>query len=171
MAVERESLTGFGEFVLRFLNVAIDVNEIKWDDVLKAYHKYRRDHIMNENEKRIDLFRPGLVYINWVVSKYYDVDPSIMRGGESRKRISTKPRQVAHYIAVAIFKFTYQSVADFYNKDHTTILHSVKTVRNEIDTNKNYRSEIVSIIKKLNYGNNNQGTSTKGSIGEIQKAS
>ena len=157
--IERESLKGFGEFTLRFLNVAIDVNEIKWNEVLFAYHNYRKDHTMKINEKKVDLFRPGLIYINWVVSKFYDVNPLEVREGNSRKRTLTKPRQVAHYISQSLFKYTYGSIGEFYNKDHSTIMHSVKTVENEISTNKAFKIEIAIIINKLNYGNN-KGTST-----------
>ncbi len=160
----------FGEFLLQYLNVSISVDNINWIEVSDAYDKYQRTNIIDAKEKTIDLFKPGLVYINWVVSKYYNVHPIHMRRAKSRKREFTKPRQVAHYIAVVFFNFTLQSVGDFYHRDHSTILHSKKTVQNEIDFNKAYKTEILNIINKLRNGSN-KGTSTEGSIGEIQKAS
>ena len=171
MLAKNLELRNFGEFLLRYLNVAVDVNEIRWVDVSTAYDKYQTSNILDVQEKSIDLFRPGLVYINWVISKYYNVDPVKVRRGKSRKRELTKPRQVAHYIAVVFFNFTLQSVGNFYHKDHATILYSKKTVQNEIDTNREYKTEILNILNKLKNGNSNQRTSTEGSIGEVQKAS
>jgi len=163
--------THYGEFLLRFLNVAINVNEINWREVEEAYEKYQQDKLLEAKEKPIDLFRPGLVYINWVISNYFNADPWLVREGKSRKRELTKPRQIGHYIAVTLYKFTLQQTGTFYNKDHATVLHSRRTVQNEIDTNKEYRIEVLNIIDKLKNGNSNERTSTERSIGEIQIAS
>jgi len=156
----KENFAKYGEFLLKHLNVAINMNEIDWSEILAAYEKYLEDEIIERKEQEaIDLFRPGLLYINWIISTHYKVDPVVVREGKCRKRELTKARQIGHYAAVVLFRYTLQTVGDFYGKDHATILHSRRTVQNEIDTNKEYKLEVLHVFNKLKDGNSNQGTS------------
>lgn len=151
----KNKLSNFGKFLLRYLNVVINIDEINWDEVSDAYEEYLKNQIIEIRRKDTNISRPGLLYINWVISKYYDVDPWLVREGKSRKRELTKPRQVGHYIAVSVFKYTLQATGEFYHKNHSTILHSKKTVENEMEIDKKYKEEILNIIDIFKNGNKN----------------
>lgn len=71
---------------------------------------------------------------------------------KSRKKIITTPRQIAMYLAR---KYTEDSLVDIgktFNRDHSTVLHSIKVVSNKLirDTSVNAQLEILSSkVKQL----------------------
>ncbi len=77
--------------------------------------------------------------------------------GETRKREVVKARQFCHYFAVIFFneptkhkksEFTLKKIGEYFGgKDHATVSHSVKTVKNEIFSNSEYKKEIEELNK------------------------
>ena len=64
-----------------------------------------------------------------------------------RKQQYIEPRQIAMYLIREIVrlndkKITFQFIADKFNKDHTTVLSACNTIKNRIETNKEFRSKI-----------------------------
>lgn len=76
---------------------------------------------------------------------------------KTRKRELLFPRQQAHYFA---HKFTNYSLCkigiDIGNKDHTTVIHSIKTVENLIETDKNISIKLKEIESELTYLRNKE---------------
>lgn len=67
----------------------------------------------------------------------------------SRKRSISHPRQVAMYLSR---KFTKESLADIggmYNRDHSTVLHSIKVINREMARQGNTRKQIELLSSKL----------------------
>lgn len=80
-----------------------------------------------------------------LVSSQFNVSVKDLQS-KSRKKIITVPRQIAMYLAR---KHTEDSLADIgkaFNRDHSTVLHSIKVVSNKLvrDTSVNAQLEILS---------------------------
>lgn len=62
---------------------------------------------------------------------------------KSRKRKYVVPRQKCMFICKYLFpSMTLAEIGEYFNKDHATVLHSAKTVKNLIDTDFKYREEM-----------------------------
>lgn len=61
---------------------------------------------------------------------------------ESRKQEYVRARQVHMTCLKLAFKFSYEKAGRmYYDKDHATTIHAIRTVNNEIDTNKYFREQ------------------------------
>ena len=83
--------------------------------------------------------------ISELVSGQFNVSIKELQS-KSRKRAITTPRQIAMYLAR---KYTEESLVDIgkaFNRDHSTVLHSIKVVSNKLvrDTSVNAQLEILS---------------------------
>jgi len=63
----------------------------------------------------------------------------------SRKRGFVEKRQIIMYLAKDYNLGTYEEIGSYFDKDHSTCLHSVKVVQNLIDTDK----EIAKLINRI----------------------
>lgn len=88
-------------------------------------------------------------YIQKVVSDYFDIPVDIINS-KTRKREIVQARQIAMYFSK---KYTSSSLAAIGvhcgNKDHATVLHACRVVNNLLDTDKQYRSYVGDIEKKI----------------------
>lgn len=76
---------------------------------------------------------------------------------DTRKRELTKCRQISMYIARKLTDLSLSEIGAYFNKDHATVVHSVKAVQKEIDTNRVFKSELsllLSRTKKAIYDKN-----------------
>ena len=67
----------------------------------------------------------------------------------SRKKAITFPRQVSMYLSR---KYTEQGLAEIgkaFNRDHSTVLHSVRVVSEAISRNGSIRGQVELLAKKL----------------------
>ncbi|MDR1746169.1 MAG: chromosomal replication initiator protein DnaA [Tannerella sp.] len=86
------------------------------------------------------------------VCKYYNVEPALLQSA-SRRREIVVARQVAMYLTK---QFTDASLAHIGKliggKDHATVLHSVNTVKEQMEINKKFRMEVEAIEELLKNG-------------------
>lgn len=68
--------------------------------------------------------------------------------GSSRAREVVFPRQIAMYLCRQFLDVPYESIGTKFNKDHSTVMHSVGKVENMLLENKNVQEE-VEILKKM----------------------
>ena len=154
---DKDQLKEFGRFLLKHLNVIINIEQLDWDIIYSHYEKFKEDKKIYEQPEQVRVRRPGLMYINWFVANYFGFDSLLVQTLKTRKREITKARQVGHYISVKIFKYTQEEVTEFYDymKQRSTIHHSIKAVENDMETNAEYKEEILTLIsritKKTNY--------------------
>jgi chromosomal replication initiator protein len=88
-------------------------------------------------------------YIQKVVCSYFNVPIEAVQT-DTRKREIVQARQVAMYFAKSLTKSSLATIgSQIGGKDHATVLHACKTVNNLIDTDKNFRTQIDEIEKKL----------------------
>lgn len=132
-----------------------ETDRIKFAKFVLTYIGLNPDNYMLHKMERlykdsISTTVPGILYINWMVATYYNIDPVILRERKTRKREFVKPRHIAEYIAHVIYNHTCYSVRDFYYiTNHSTVLSNCKTVQNLMDTDKKIKEEIDEILTKL----------------------
>ncbi len=89
-------------------------------------------------------------YIQQAVCKYFDLPLDKMKSA-SRKRETVQARQLAMYFSKIYTKSSLAVIGNKCgNKDHATVLHACKTVKNLIDTDKRFKkyvAELQNIIK------------------------
>ncbi len=89
-------------------------------------------------------------YIQKVISNYFNI-PVDKINSKTRKREIVQARQLAMYFSKAYTKFSLAAIGSkLGNKDHATVLHACKTVKNLSDTDKNFKKyveDLSNIIK------------------------
>ena len=80
-----------------------------------------------------------------VVCKYYNLELAAIQTN-SRKREIVQARQVTMYLAKKYTDSSFSHIGKIVGKrDHATVLHACKTVRDQIETNKSFRSSVEEI--------------------------
>ncbi len=64
------------------------------------------------------------------VAKYFDVPVKEIKGSARNQKVS-KARQIALYLCREILKMSYESIGDFFNKKHSTVIYSCRDVVGE----------------------------------------
>lgn len=86
-----------------------------------------------------------------VVCKHFNLEQSAIHT-KSRKREVVQARQIAMYLAKNYTDLSTSKIGKFIgNKDHATVLHACKTVKGQIEVDKNFSAEvqeIQTILKK-----------------------
>lgn len=82
------------------------------------------------------------------VTMYYETDMTTINV-RSREWNLRKTRQVCIFFLREFTNLSSGQIGAFFNRDHATVLHAVKTVGNEIDTDKAYSHEITEIRAQL----------------------
>ena len=168
--LRRSSFERFGRHIVKSImedySFSIDIDSIDWDGKIKRYLKYQ-NHGLSRSV-------PGLMYINWVVSKEFDQDPYIVRTVRTRHRKYIYPKHATMYLAVTLYRYEYEPLLEFYDmKNHATIVSALDNVRDLMFSDKNFNEKIqICTDKLLGYGANNENANersdTTGSFGSIQ---
>ena len=82
------------------------------------------------------------------VGEYYGVSISDFFSSARNQRVSSA-RQIAVYMAREITQKSFEAIADYFQKKHTTMLYSYDKVKNEIRTNKELEKSINEIRKMI----------------------
>ncbi len=83
------------------------------------------------------------------VSAYFEIKPTLLKGPK-RDRPIARPRQVYMYLAKTELGLTYSDVGgSLGGRDHTTIMHGVETITQELSTNESLRAAVSGIKQKL----------------------
>lgn len=89
--------------------------------------------------------------IQKVVCDYYNLDLSLIQTN-SRKREIVQARQIAMYLSKKYTDYSFSHIGKIVGKkDHATVLHACKTVKDQIEISKSFRSsveEIENLLKK-----------------------
>ncbi len=72
--------------------------------------------------------------IEWVVCTKYGISKEVMRSRDKRKKIS-RPRQIIMFLARELTNASYPKIGRHFGRDHTTIVHGVKSLRERMQTN------------------------------------
>ena len=83
-----------------------------------------------------------------VVGEYYGVSLNDFLSSARNQRVSSA-RHVAVYIAREITQKSFEAIADFFKKKHTTMLYSYDKIKNDMKTNKELENAVNEIIRTL----------------------
>ena len=82
-------------------------------------------------------------------AEYFSVPLDLLKAKTRKKEVVTA-RQVAMYFAKEHTSHSLKSIGHhFGGRDHSTVIHSVQTVSDLIDSDKSFRSTIVELRKKF----------------------
>jgi chromosomal replication initiator protein len=88
-------------------------------------------------------------FIQKVVCDYFDMNVDVLKS-KTRKREIVQARQIAMYFSKNLTSSSLSTIGSVIGgKDHATVLHAYKTVNNLAETNKEFKSYISDIEKKL----------------------
>ncbi len=102
---------------------------------------------LSENKVTIDL-------IQSIVCKFFKISKNEMLSSR-RSRYLVRPRQAAIYLTKILTSKSLPEIGkEFSNRDHTTIIHSVKTIEKLIKDDNELRSNIENLKNQILYKNN-----------------
>jgi chromosomal replication initiator protein len=88
-------------------------------------------------------------YIQKIICDYFEMPVDSLQS-KTRKREIVQARQLAMFFSKMLTKSSLASIgAQIGKKDHATVLHACKTVANLIDTDKQFRTEVEEIERRL----------------------
>lgn len=83
------------------------------------------------------------------VSEFYNISIEEMKSTK-RKREITKARQIAMFLLREILQMSFVAIGELFGgKDHTTVMHSVSKVEDDIKANKYFGKDISTIREKI----------------------
>lgn len=86
--------------------------------------------------------------IEKVVGDYYFISIAEMRK-TSRRRDRVTCRHIISWLIRKHTNLSLKCIADFYGKDHTTAIHSIRTANNLIETDDRIREDVRKIEKRI----------------------
>lgn len=100
----------------------------------------RNEPILTKEKKMSQIFEK--------VCRVYDQDPKyILANNKNRHRDFVELRQVSMYCFKRKLKYSLLVYGDFFQKDHATVLHSVKQVNNLLQTDQEFRERTAEIFE------------------------
>lgn len=127
-------------------NKIIAFSKLNKVDINMAYAEEALKDVIYPNQPKI--VTPSLIIE--VVAEHFGVDPQDIT---SKKRNSefVLPRQIIMYLCRYIIGMSYADIAKLLEKkDHTTVIHGVKKIASEIETDEDVKNKIDIIKKKIN---------------------
>jgi chromosomal replication initiator protein len=100
-------------------------------------------NILDDIEQEVDM---GLIHKS--VSEYYVLAPEVLTGRQRTQEIA-RARQVAMYFAKIYTDFSLKSIGNYFNRDHSTVIHAIQAVENLIECDKRFKADIESLKKKF----------------------
>lgn len=84
-----------------------------------------------------------------IVSEFYNVNSEEL-SARSRKQEIVKPRQIAMYLMRSEINTSFSSIGEVLGKkDHTTVMHAVNKIQEDISLDKNIEQEIILIKQRI----------------------
>lgn len=112
---------------------------------LAAEHILKGDRIEFEDEKVKQMNHANdksvLDMIVQYVSEKLGVEVDALFG-RSRKREIAYARQLCIYLIKRKTKFTFSDIGRYFNRDHTTVIHSINAIKDLMDVDKNVRKDV-----------------------------
>ncbi len=91
--------------------------------------------------------------IQQAVATYYNISLSDLKSTR-RDRCIVRPRQMAMYIAKNITNLSLPDIGIHFGRDHTTIMHSIKTIDNLLKRDATLNKDKTTLISQLKEGTN-----------------
>ena len=155
----QETNRELGEGVIDLVARKVKKNIRELEGVLTKilFYQEMRDGAMTEKmaeeiiEKAVQNFskRASDAQVIKSVADFYHVSVNDLTG-QARKKEIVEPRQIAMYLLRDMLDMSYPYIGEKLGKDHTTAIHAVKKINQEINRNSSLNQRIIS-IKELIY--------------------
>ena len=91
---------------------------------------------------RLEKKQISVQMIQEIVCKYFNLEQSVIQTN-SRKREIVQARQITMYLAKKYTDSSFSHIGKIVGKkDHATVLHACKTIKDQIETSKSFRSSV-----------------------------
>ena len=98
---------------------------------------------------RLEKKQLSVQMIQEIVCNYFNLDQAVIQT-RSRKRESVQARQITMYLAKKYTDCSFSHIGKIVGKkDHATVLHACKTIKDQMETSKSFRSSVEEIEVKL----------------------
>ncbi len=120
-------------------------NLVKQDVNLELAEQVLKD-IISPNEKKV--VTPEII-IN-MVAEQFEITPADIIGNKRSSKI-VYPRQIAMYLCRTMLDIPLTQVGSYIgNRDHTTVIHGINKIQDDLETNEQTQKVIANLKKKLN---------------------
>ncbi len=87
--------------------------------------------------------------VEGVILNYYNITRNELHSAKKIKSVSF-PRQVCMYLVKTLMDWSYQQIGDhFGNKKHSTVMFAIKKIKDQIDSDKQFRVCIEMLIERI----------------------
>ena len=108
------------------------------------------DSLIEKESKKEEQFDFAKTY--YEVCKIYKQDPDkVLKYNKSRKREYVLIRQVTMTMAKLKSNLTLTVIGAPFGKDHATVIHAVKTVKNLSETDRQFKKEVGHLFKNVEW--------------------
>lgn len=88
-------------------------------------------------------------HIQNISAEYFRTLPDLLKGA-SRKKEIVLARQTAMYLCSELTDMTLKSIgAHFGNRDHSTVIHSLETIKAQMDSSLSFKNEVSELRKRI----------------------
>lgn len=144
--------------ILRYIaeQITLNIRELEGAvKMMKSYHDLMNKKITldlaksvlkdyeTETKKTITLD-----YIADNVEKYCNLNKNELLSATRSKKVSY-PRQIAMYIMKEVTNYSLVQIGEFFKKDHTTIMHGIKKIQEDMESDPAKKTLVDNIIKNI----------------------
>jgi len=97
--------------------------------------------------RRLKRSAPEYDFDNSVIEKvceYFEISRKDIES-KCRKRVFTEPRQIVYYLLTKYSRSSITAIADYFDRDHTTVIHGTSHIGDLIESDNVVRSEVLKI--------------------------
>lgn len=158
---EMDGYSNINEEIIQYIanNVKSNIRELEGAfNKVVAFAKLEQKEISLElaQQALVDIISPDEKkvitpeYVLSIVAEHYDVSVSDMIGNKRNSKV-VMPRQVSMYLIRELTDTSLKMIGKHIgNRDHTTIMHGIEKIENEISTNEAFKNTIHTLKKKIN---------------------
>ena len=128
------------EGVLKKINALVKFSHKKVD--LELLESILREY-MKLNQKNI-----SIELIKKTIAKFYDISVDDLIS-KKRKKTITIPRQIAMFLIKELTKKTHKEIGEAFNRDHSTVVNSLKKVKMNLESDIRIKKEIKELKRML----------------------
>jgi len=114
-------------------NIELSLEKIK--EIIKEY--------LGATSKRLNS-----TIITSSVADFFDINPTSLKGKKRHREILV-PRQIAMFLIRELTDKSLEEIGDFFGRDHSTVLNSIKRVKNLMEENTTIKRNILDIRENL----------------------
>lgn len=128
------------------LNRVVAFARLEGKEITLEFAEQALKDIISPNEKKV--ITPE--YIISTVAEHFGVNSNDLCGNKRNSKIVV-PRQIAMYLCREIISSPYKNIGKALgNRDHTTVMHGIEKIENEINTDENLKKTINVLKNKIN---------------------